>query len=206
MSGSQRWRPYHRLLAALAPDPTRWEWRGESIEAAHYGEHQCACGQPILRLHPIHRRITGRTLVIGAICGATHFIAASRARYGQLSFPIARRFSSATTRAALTMRSGRSAPYWTQNGRRAPPGLSTARRRLASNPLDRHGVVMALKTSATSSPSPHAPKVPPALWRASEVAPVSRPQKPLRSTAAMQTNQSLASRITGRSCVPAVAP
>ncbi len=88
MSGWHRNGPYQRLLAALAPNPTRWEWRGESYEAAYYGQYSCACGHPIRRLHPIYCRVTGRLMVIGGVCLEAHFMTASRAPYGQLSLTI----------------------------------------------------------------------------------------------------------------------
>ena len=77
--------PYERLLIALSPDPSRWEWRGERVKSRFYGEFDCACGHPILWLHTIYCRDTGRPLLIGVVCLRTHFKKASTAHTTQLA-------------------------------------------------------------------------------------------------------------------------
>ncbi len=81
---------YERLLVALSPDPTSWEWRGERVKARFYGQFVCACGHPILWLHPIYCRDTGRCLLIGTVCLRTHFKTASNAGATQLALTLDR--------------------------------------------------------------------------------------------------------------------
>lgn len=58
------------LLAALAPDPSLWEYRGECFEG-DAGSH-CACGHPIRWLFPIY--YGNQTKVVGSTC-VNHFAA-----------------------------------------------------------------------------------------------------------------------------------
>lgn len=66
------------LLAALAPDPSKWEYRGECFEGDE--NSHCACGHPIRWLFPIY--FENQTKIVGSTC-VNHFAAINPAT-GQL--------------------------------------------------------------------------------------------------------------------------
>jgi hypothetical protein len=58
-----------RLATAMAPDPTRWEYRGEVLDGGGGLEQvHCTCGHPIRWIFPIYDRDSGRSLPIGSTC------------------------------------------------------------------------------------------------------------------------------------------
>lgn len=58
------------LLNALAPDPSKWEYRGECLEGDE--NSKCACGHPIRWLFPIY--FGEQQKVVGSTC-VNHFAA-----------------------------------------------------------------------------------------------------------------------------------
>lgn len=58
-----------RLAHAMAPDPTRWEYRGVMIDGGRgLMVNSCTCGHPIRWIFKIHNKDDGRTLPIGSTC------------------------------------------------------------------------------------------------------------------------------------------
>lgn len=51
----------------MAPDPSRWEYRGGYGDAGFYGASSCACGHDIRYEFPIERD-DGSSLIIGSTC------------------------------------------------------------------------------------------------------------------------------------------
>lgn len=62
------------LLAALAPDPAAWEYRGEMIDSGPASRAHCACGHPIRYVFPVYRG--GEVRPIGSTC-ITHYATVS---------------------------------------------------------------------------------------------------------------------------------
>jgi hypothetical protein len=58
------------LLTALAPDPSKWEYRGECFDGGE--QSKCACGHPIRWEFPIYRE--NEVKVVGSTC-VNHFAA-----------------------------------------------------------------------------------------------------------------------------------
>jgi len=56
-----------RLRAAMAPDPSHWEFTGEVRDAGAYGASSCACGHDI-RYEFLIERGDGESLIIGSTC------------------------------------------------------------------------------------------------------------------------------------------
>lgn len=65
------------LLNALAPDPSKWEYRGECFEGDE--NSHCACGHPIRWLFPIY--LEQQVKVVGSTC-VNHFAAINPATGG----------------------------------------------------------------------------------------------------------------------------
>jgi hypothetical protein len=59
---------YARLRAVMAPDPSRWYYTGQWVDAGEYGESHCACGHEVRYEFIIACKDDERSLVIGSTC------------------------------------------------------------------------------------------------------------------------------------------